>query len=147
MKAYRHGTVMNMGGPKRVVNAVLTAILFLSSALSQTAYDRTGRARNGRFWIGMRPSDQVSFLHGFSDGVFATNSVEATKIYTPTGTSFGELARFISRLYEDPENMGIPIKDAIRLFVVKLHGASAEQLQAEMAALRRLVQAERESVK
>src|SRR6266436_1301392 len=118
----------------------LLLLMIAGAALCQApkAPDRTDKVANGRFWKALSNEGRLYYVIGFSDGV-VSSSLEAIATYIPNAT-YGETVEAIDRFFAEPENAAIPVRDAVRVFRMKLNGASPERIEEEKAAIRRAVQ-------
>ena len=120
----------------------LLSLVFAVASFGQSADNQmTGGAVNGRFWMSLPSDMKATLLLGFREGIVASRNFEAVKAYISDAATIGEVKKSIDQFYDDPANLAIAVKDASRVFVMKLSGAAPERLAAEVATLRRAAQA------
>lgn len=102
---------------------------------------------NGRAWLKMGQSLKLGYLSGYCDGVRSTvaeggpSYVAATntfKALIPLSTD-GDMVDFLDTFFKTPENRPLPIGLALRVFAIKLKGASEAEINALLAVLREQV--------
>jgi hypothetical protein len=118
----------------------LTSICVLAIAAQTQTLDNqtTGGAVNGRFWMSLPDDMRAALLLGFREGIVASRDFAAVKAYVSDTATIGEVKKAIDRFYDDTANLPIAVKDASRIFVMKLNGASSVSLDIEVANTRRL---------
>jgi hypothetical protein len=73
-------------------------------------------------------------MANLSDADFDAQSIE----YLPKGLTFGEIADAIDHFYSEPENVLVPVSDAISVVSFKASGTSGSDLEDLVTKLRRL---------
>jgi hypothetical protein len=122
----------------RLLKLMMVCALTLA-AHSQTPENQfTGGVSNGRFWSTLTVADRDLLLIGFREGVIASENDEASRIYTSEAATIGQVRKGIDLFYSDPANLAIGIKDASRIFLVRLGGADAATVEALTVKARRM---------
>ena len=74
---------------------------------------------------------------GLDEGMglaFAKPSDE--KVYFPRAP-YGDIVKGLDSFYQEPENLIFPINNGLRIFTMKVNGATQAEVAAEVAELRR----------
>ena len=106
----------------------------------------TAGVRNGRFWTSLGRNEKLYYLVGLNEGASVASVADGAP-YFPGGASFGETEDGIDQFYAEPANARISVLDALRVFTMKVKGATPARLEAELATLRRRIAAEDEREK
>ena len=124
---------------------LLASFLLLSVLCAAQIPDdqKTWDDLNGRFWIGHTATAKIDFLIGYSEAWAAWKRTEPNGLlvnaYFPTGIPFSELRQGLDQFYAAPENLIIPISEAIMFWTMKANGKmTPEQLSAKIAEAIRL---------
>lgn len=118
-------------------------LLTISSAtVAQENFNATTcDLHNGRAWGTWEENTRLIFLIGVGDTLarLATQGVIGTKDYFPSGpgSTYVNLSAGIDRIYIDPANLSLPILDALSAASARANGMSPDQLEKELARLRR----------
>ena len=56
--------------------------------------------------------------------------------YLPATMSFGEIVKGMDRFYEEPENLILPVIEAMEIFTLKANGASPDRVEKKLAGFR-----------
>jgi hypothetical protein len=114
------------------------AVVFFAVAVYVSALDpdslTTGGLYNGRGWVTANSGEKLYFVMAFGDALIVETKVSG--VYFGESTN-GEIVKGLDQFYEDPANASIPVPFAMKLFARKVSGASAEDLAARTAELRR----------
>jgi hypothetical protein len=107
-------------------------------AHSQTPANQfTGGVINGRFWQTLTPEAKTGFLVGFREGIIAGDNDDVSRIYISDSATVGQAKKGIDLFYGDPANLAIAIKDASRIFLMRLGGADSTAVEAVTVRARR----------
>lgn len=60
---------------------------------------------------------------------------------------FGDITKGLDRFYQEPENLMFPICDALRIFKIKVVGATQAEVEAKIASIRREIKETEELLK
>ncbi len=107
----------------------------------------TAGSTNGRFWLALDDSNRTTFALGLMEGVSAFNwalddaeSGARTQFHKDTIELFrapdftvGDTVKEITRLYEDPANVTLPVKLIYPLAIGVFRGGSPEDIQRQLA--------------
>jgi hypothetical protein len=85
----------------------------------------------GRFKL----DGEIHYLRGFSQGLLI--AMAESSDYLPNAT-IAESVKGLDQFYEDPANAAIPITYALKVFKMKVSGATPEKLASEAATYRGL---------
>jgi hypothetical protein len=143
---------------------VLSLAALACSAQTWSERNTTLGHVNARYWQSLSITSKADFLIGFVDGysealpsgipwdlrkivgedkvAAATKAIESSRSlawYFPDKMSYGELMKGIDQLYENPENIRLPIRDALEVFTRKANGATQAQIDDVLAARRKSV--------
>jgi hypothetical protein len=100
--------------------------------------EQTAGLMNGRFWHGLAPMAKIAFLIGFKEGIAAADNHETFKEYFEPAANYGEITTGVDRLYDQPENAIVPVTWILEVFTMKVRGASQTEIDAKLAAYRKL---------
>lgn len=95
---------------------------------------------NGRSWQGFKVHDyKLAFIAGIGEATsFLIGLFNPTyRTYFPQSLSGDELVTAIDRFYEQPENLPIPIMQAMRIVTLRANGEDPTSVDKEIATLRR----------
>jgi len=113
---------------------ILLALTLLSVAQEKPAIPPfTNGMCNGRHWQVFM--DKGNYLVGFLDGLRAARS--PSRPYIPEPLSMVELVKAVDRFYQEPENLAIPVPEALRIVALKANGAPQSEIDSVSAAARR----------
>jgi hypothetical protein len=116
---------------------MVCALVF--AARAQTPENEfTGGVANGRTWQALPSEFRTGFLVGFREGIIASENDEANRVYISDSATIGQVKKGIDLFYSDPANLAIGIKDASRIFLVRLGGADAATVEALTVKARRM---------
>lgn len=102
---------------------------------------------NGRFWLGYSQAEKEAYLIGSGEAIVAvcsdtsttkTEVAERIQLHTPRELTVNEIRRALDRFFEAPENVLIPVLDAIRIVAMKERGRPQAEIDAELSTLRLL---------
>lgn len=109
---------------------------------------------NGREWRQMGEAGRAFYLRGMYDGAsYAIDKYGALAMETANlkfvdltlslnggmvskGTGLDELYEGVTKFYREPANLGISVMEAVRLYILKVKGASAAEIEKKVAELR-----------
>lgn len=94
---------------------------------------------DGRFWqhLTTPPGTKFSYILGISEGVTFVGSLFQRNVYFPNSLSSDEFIKAIDKFYDQPENLPIPIMQAMRMVTARVNGADPVAIEKEIATLRR----------
>ncbi len=102
---------------------------------------------NGRAWNQLDTQSKIMYLVGVEDGIklLALETPPETKPKVRStvdslmisGFRFLDLVKQIDEFYKDSANIRIPVIEAYQFTLKKLHGSTRQELEDQMAALRR----------
>jgi len=143
---------------------ILPLIVAVCAPQTWSELNTTLGKANGRYWQSLSTTSKLDFLVGFGEGysaaapsgipwdlrqmvgeakvAAATKALEASrslKWYFPEKLSYGEVVKGVDRFYEDPENIRLPITDALEIFTRKVNGATQAELDRVTAYRRQSV--------
>lgn len=99
--------------------------------MSQRVLDSTTEGQpNGRFWNSIPADAQFGFVIGYCAAATGT-------LRCPTEAEFGEIEKAVTRFYQDPENLRLPIAVAVQVFTRRLEGLSESTIQAFLESARK----------
>ncbi len=117
-----------------VVVCTVLPLLVAQSAFGQ----KTGFQFNGRAWESFSEAMKLGYVLGFTEAV-STGVCEQERL--PCHMQMGEMTKAVDRVYEEPENVLLPIPMAIHIVTMKAAGMDPAAFEKEVAALRRLAKA------
>lgn len=97
---------------------------------------RTGGLFNGRFWNAASVEGRLGYLMGFNDALGARGSDGSAARYLPT-LNFAEQQTAVTRFYQEPENLAIPILGALEVITLKVKGGDQSAIDALLARHRK----------
>ena len=97
---------------------------------------------NGRFRERLKPSDRLLFILGLHEGLNIPGSSEQANMrsYFPD-VPYGDILKGVDRFYEEPENLLFPVVYALKIFALKVNGATQAEIDKELAEDRQAMQA------
>jgi len=129
---------------------LLALVLLAGGAQAQLpdAYFTRGLvdALNGRYWMSIGKNNRIDYLVGFGEAVGWYSAMGATDQVLhdknadnwPTGATAGDIEKGVTKFYEEPENLSIPIINAIKIFAMKLHSRPQPAIDSEITFQRKL---------
>ena len=84
--------------------------------------DRSNGHFNGRFWSGLNNNSKAAFILGYCEGASDC----------PIQPTFGDIVKGVDKFYQEPENLRLAIRSAIRVFALKVAGANASDIEDAM---------------
>jgi hypothetical protein len=121
---------------------LLAVAAFGQEALNQPQY-WTGEYRNCRVWMLLPDTGRQGFLLGFLEGYVyhagGIKSLPAKKniLFDHAPTNAGEMAGGVTSICSAPENANIPVWAAFEIHLIKVEGASQEQIDTLLSEARR----------
>jgi hypothetical protein len=143
---------------KRLVSSVaLAALVAVAHAQSPTENPpgrqlrRTWGELNGRAWRLLSEESKLAYLEGVTAGNSAAitralnspntscldNEKRLLDVYRMVGFTQAEKMQGIDRLYDEPENLLMPIADALEIVSAKARGVPQDALEARILQFRR----------
>jgi hypothetical protein len=117
-----------------------------SSIASEIASQHSGSAGllNGRFWVARNDGQKVIFIMGYCEAARSgkvpdRHDSPLALASCPTEVTLGDILKGLDRFYQEPENLRLAIRSALRIFAMKVAGASANDIEQELAAARAIV--------
>ena len=110
----------------------LILILALATCASATDFEylKTNGWLNGRAWIEMTGTQKIHYLLGYME---ANQAPSRTPGYFPDApTNIGDTLKGLDRIYGEPENLILPIADALMVFTAKTNGLSKAEVDADL---------------
>ena len=105
---------------------ILIVVLATCVSAGDTSMQRTGGKLNGRWWHIMDNDQRFAYVLGYGD---AAQMMTNWPNYFPVlPTTFEDVIKGVNRIYEEPENLVLPISDAIWLFTLKAKGYSKQRV-------------------
>jgi len=118
---------------------LLSSLAFAQSSTPTAQQIETLGMSNGRLWLAMpSPEMRTMYLVGIKDILLATQSKDA-KDYMASGFLVKEMAASIDHFYAFPENVRIPIVNALQISVLKFKGVQPEQIESVTATFRKML--------
>lgn len=120
----------------------LCSLLLAGALVAAEAPEETFGLRNGRFWNKLGKAGdfgsgmQFGYLHGYTNGLVWGEAKDANGYY-PARLSFGEIQKALDEIYSQPENVLIPIPLALTTVVLKVNGASKNEVDEFLVTMRR----------
>lgn len=113
---------------------------------------------NGRPWRRLGTEAKITLLNGIQEGIWlmiqeasyrsdatlAHSFADTSKSITISGVRFIDLVKQIDNFYQQENNTPIPVIEAYRYTVKKLKGVPKEDLEKQMARLRKIYGEKRE---
>jgi len=133
--------------------ALLSALLAFSvngADLDDT--EKTCGRLNGRFWNQGPQGFKLGFIMGFNETLSELSrhdptTAEATLPYLAAGPdghghfrtllSYGETVKAIDQFYDVPENLAVPIMDAVRVISRRTEGTEPAEVEKQIAVSRK----------
>ena len=110
----------------------LILILALATCASAGNFDylKTNGWFNGRAWTEMTSTEKIHYLVGYMEANRASARIPG---YFPDApTNIGDTLKGLDRIYAEPENLILPIADALMVFTAKTNGMSRTEVDAEI---------------
>lgn len=92
-------------------------------------------ALNGRVWKAASQDANLAYLAGLKEAL-ALEAPEKLPAYCPPGLTALEFQTAVDQFYAQPENLLVPIVQSLRIVSMKVAGASASDIDAELSAMR-----------
>jgi hypothetical protein len=106
---------------------------------------------NGRYWKSLAHQSKIMLLYGYEEGVtllvretsvkakadVATGTQQVAASLMISGFRFSDLVDQVDELYADTANVRIPVIDAYVYCLLKMRGATKQQLEDVVVRLRR----------
>jgi len=129
-----------IGGNMRMRFLVLTLFVLNPVAVFAADMDRTGRLLNGRVWLLWTTSQKIAYVQGVADGIeicSASNKVEFPEALACRTCTVSDVTDLIDGFYnvDRAVRVVIPIPLAMKLALMKTHGASTDEIAAATAAM------------
>lgn len=124
----------------KIAVAVLVVALHSTAAPLACAADpleATGGFSNGRLWTRLPEPSKLAYVAGIGEAGALCDTRAKGNLYLFNETmARDEVAKAIDQVYSDPTNMALPVVGVYRYVAMKATGASAGDLEAELARLR-----------
>ena len=129
------------------------AIALIAVSASAQAPKVTAGLHNGRAWIDSDEGTRVAFLMGYSDHhiVFADAPIRDNGIrskypsadsqesdWWPAHLTFGEISKAVTKFYDEPENVRLPIRYALCITALRVRGTAPSEIERLTAFYRAL---------
>lgn len=96
----------------------------------------TSGAVNGRFWSSLTEDTKCVYLLGLQEGVVVGGGPDGVvRLYRSEATRV-ELAAGIDEIYRKPENAGLPVFMVLKIFTLKVKGATPADVELLLAEAR-----------
>lgn len=133
---------------KLTLKLVVVTLLSLSLFAENTPPIFTHGLANGRYWAMLNKTGKAAWVDGYQTGLQIgaqsmanlsdTDFEDQSVAYLPKSLTIGEITGAIDRFYSEPENVLVPVSDAISVVSFKAGGTSASDLDELVTKLRRL---------
>lgn len=120
---------------------VLLAGVAVQAQIPDAYYTNTvAKVLNGRFWMSISTNARGNFLVGFAEALLWYSDITAADptIHEknadnwPQEATYGDIERGVTKFYEEPENLSIPIIQAIKIFTMKVHSRSQAAIDSQV---------------
>jgi hypothetical protein len=91
---------------------------------------------NGRAWNEASKDAKLFYLMGVAEGIVRVSPDVFTKTYMAGTLSNDEVRTAIDRFFGEPENLLIPIIDALHIVSMKTNGALQSEIDTKLSVLR-----------
>jgi hypothetical protein len=110
--------------------------------------EQTFGGLNGRFWERLKPSDRLWFIIGVHEGLNITGISEAAtmRLYFPD-IPYGDILKGVDRFYAEPENLRFPVVYALKIFALKVNGATQSEIDKDLAEHRQAIKDVEKAIK
>ena len=106
-------------------------ILILALATCASAGDepwQTNGKVNGRYWTGIDDMQKLAYLVAYKEASEAYHQSD-TGYFPCSPVILGDILKGIDRIYSDPENLVLPVVDALWIFTAKTRGSSPREIE------------------
>jgi hypothetical protein len=112
------------------IRLLVLGLLFWTAAVAADGPLATRDAMNGRSWRTLNETGKVYYIVGFNDALrtMSLRSAADLDVYD-TQRTMGETVEGVDEIYQKPENVILPVYDAIELFALKSKGVPATQVE------------------
>ena len=109
---------------------ILMLVLATCASAGDFEYLKTNGWLNGRAWIEMTGTQKIHYLLGYME----SNQVSArvSGYFPDAPTNIGDTLKGLDRIYGEPENLILPIADALMVFTAKTNGLSKAEVDADL---------------
>ncbi|HEV1284936.1 MAG TPA: hypothetical protein VNU44_06480 [Bryobacteraceae bacterium] len=80
---------------------------------------------------------KIIYLSGLMEGIVFVAGLPQHNVYYPASLRVEEFIKAIDRFYNQPENLPIPIMQAMRMVTARANGSDPAAIEKEIATLRR----------
>lgn len=130
---------------KKLAFLLLTVLVFTSPAFAGKNPDRTFGVMNGRAWNQMADGMKIGYVSALFDGLrfILIIKEEQTPLLDTAINRFkvdfthGQIIGQITKIYEDPANLTIPVPFAAELGVARLKGEPEAVIEKRLDYLRK----------
>jgi hypothetical protein len=123
-------------------SALFLLLLTLTCGSADLEDSKTSGFVNGRFWNQLQPMAKVVYLMAFQEGIMAGAGTLDAKTKTtdqyvdPTAAKYGEIVSGLDRLYKQPENINVPVFEALKVLTMKIRGATKDEIENALSECR-----------
>lgn len=117
-----------------MLKSICVVLLTCSACLGQERAQTTCSLDNGHHWQSGSESYRIGYLAGVMDAMM---QVHQYKEYFPDGVTAGDVSKTVSKLYDDPANVLIPIVDILITAKHRFEGVSSEIINLQLQELRK----------
>lgn len=91
---------------------------------------------NGRGWNAISSDGRTLYLRGVSDGIIRESSDAFKKKYMCGTLSTAEVRTAIDRFFSEPENLLVPVIDALHIVSMKVNGGLQSEIDNYLSVMR-----------